>query len=576
MKFVKELKFHNKDTADISSLVEFALDLYNYSDEMKVRYSFIFEETLFDWQELFDPDTEVTFARYEGKYTFRIVLSIPGEKHNTLAENASEDAIEALIPRMKSGLGREITYKYRNGENRVILTLPKKNVEKALFYTNLLYTSYPIITQRRLLSVSMIADTLMLSFFDQHSMTAASLVSSLTLIFTAFMIAFSAGMTAVFSKFWSNRDFTGAGKVFALTMKAGLIIGLLFSAAGFFFSEEILSLYTNVSVIRSLGAEYLKALSLYFLFASASEVLVCYMRNTGAVIRSSLYIIISQIFNCLMNGILIFGLFGAPRMGVRGAALSTVLSSVLLFCLVFSCFMRKKLIKLKLLWFIHCEKDFLKNYYTVTIPLLVRQLLWYVGVNFVSMILGHTNADVLAANAVATTIRSVFSCFYDGTASGCELIMVSTLGMRRFDRAQRNSRYIIRFSAVSGLIKSVVFMLFIPVVPYVFGKMTPETSYYLNIMLIISVVRFFCAFLNANCNNGILLAGGDTKALTLIEVFVMWGLIIIPALLGTFVFEFPVLVIILLAYADEILIFPFDHLRCLKGKWLEMAKETSD
>lgn len=576
MKFVTEVKYSNKDTADISSLVEFTLGLCNYSNELKIRYSFIIEETLLDWQESFDPDAIVTFSRYESRHFFRIILSIPGEKHNALADNTSRDVIEALVPRMKSGLGHEIKYRYRNGENIIILTLPKTRVEKTLFYTNLVHTSYPIITQRRLLSLSTIADTLMLSFFSQTAMSSASLVTTLSLIFSAVMAALSSAMTAIFSKHWGNRDFDEAGKTFTLTMSNAVFTGFIFLLLGLFLSEPIMAAYTNVPEIQVLGAEYLKTLSFYFLFYSASQVFICYMLNTGAVVRSSLYIIISQIFNCLMNAVLIFGLFGAPQMGIKGAALGTVLSSVLLFVMVFSWYMRKRLIRLRIRWFFRLEKDFARTFRIVTSPLLVREVLWIAGINVVSVILGHTNADVLAANAIATVIFNIFSCFYDGTASGCELIMNHILGMKRYDKASQDSRYIIRFSAVTGFAKSLVFALCIPLAPLVFRGMTGEAASWLRIMLIISVVRFFCAFMNATTDNGILLAGGDTRALTLIENFALWGLIVLPCLLGTLVFSFPVRVIVLLAFSDEILIFPFDHLRCIRGKWLEIARHSSE
>ena len=164
------LQVNNCDTADIPSLVELAIKQYNYPADMVTRYTIIVEEVLFGWQEKYQADSQVCLIRYDSKRNFTLEISIEGERQDPLMDNTSEDVLEGLVSRMKSGLGREIAYKYKDGRNIISLKLPKENVEKTLFNRNIMINSIPIIAQMMLLSIAGMLDSVMLSFYSSGAL----------------------------------------------------------------------------------------------------------------------------------------------------------------------------------------------------------------------------------------------------------------------------------------------------------------------------------------------------------------------------------------------------------------------
>lgn len=567
--------FRNDETDDISNMIELALSQYEYSTEQKVRYTFCIEETLLKWKELFPPDEKVILTRRDGKKSFGFGIRIRGEKINTLADNTSTDLLEALIPRIKSGVGHEISYSYQNGENCITVNLPKKNVEATLFYKNLWFISVPIVMQLILLSISSTVDSIMLSFLNQDSMSAASLISSLTYIFNAAIIAYTTAMTTTFGKYWGRRDFDIASRVLGHVLKLSVITGFILFAACLFAPRLIMTAFTDVPEIQELGIVYMKYLAFYFLFTSLSEVFICFMRNAGAVVLSSAFVVISQLVNIMLNSILIFGLFGLPALGIKGAAIATVLSSITLFGMAFVWFLKTKYVQLKLDHFVHIPKAIKKEYTEIMIPLFISTVSWFLGNSVISSILGHINADVLAADAIKSTVFNFFSCYKEGSAQASGLLQSKTIGQRQLDKAERNSKYIIRFCAVTSAVVSIVFALGIPLYPKLFGSVTPRAVQYLSFMMIVSIFRLYFSALNFNTNTGMFYIAGDTKELLILDMVMKWGVIILPAALGTWVFKMPVYIILFLVNCDEIISFPFKHMHYIRGKWLRMLKESA-
>lgn len=573
---VSTITFLNKDTNDISNMIGLALDRYEYSNEQKIRYTFCIEETLLRWQEELAPDTEVLLKRRDVKNSFGFEISIPGKKVEAMQDNTSSDILEALVPRIKSGVGQELKYYYYRGRNTIDISLPKKKVEQTLFTKNVQFVSFPIILQLVLLSISSTVDSIMLSFLNQDSMSAASLVSSLCYIFTACIGAYTTSMTTTFGKYWSRRDFDQAARVFAFVLKLGIITGFMFCLLTFCFPLAIMTLFTDVESVQLLGVQYMRYLSLYFIFTALSEVFLCFMRNAGAVALSSTYVVVAQFANIVMNGIFIFGLFGIKPMGIKGAALSTTLSSVMLLVLAASWFIRKRYIRLKPDHFLHFSKDVRKEYNGIMIPHLCSSISWYFGNSVIASVLGHLNADVLAADAIKTAVVNFFRCFTNGTGQATGLLQSKIVGQRQFAKAERNSKYIIRYCFWAGLFSSLVFAALIPVYPMVFGEISEKAHYYLNFMLIVCVFRNFLGIINYNTNTGVFYIAGDTKSLLIIDTIIKWGVIILPAALGTWVFAMPEMIILLLVNADEIFSFPFKQAHYRSGKWLKLLEKSKN
>lgn len=567
------LTFLNKDTNDISNMIDLALSQYEYTNDQKVRYTFCIEETLLKWQEVFAPEEPVTLIRWDKRSSFGFEISISGQKIDTMQENTSTDLLEALVPRMKSGVGHEIAYSYHRGKNRLTINLPKKKIEQTLFTKNIKYISTPIVTQHILLSISTIIDSIMLSLLNQEAMSAASLVSSMALVFGALTYGFTTGMTTIFGKYWGARDFEKATSIMAFSLKCIFLLGFAFCAACLICPSFVMMLFTDIPEIQQYGSQYMRALALFFIFNGLAEVFACFMRNAGEVKLSSVFVIISQFLNAILNALLIFGLLGFPEMGIVGAGIATTISSVVLFLLTFIWFLRKKFVHFKVVHFLKISKPLKKEYNNIVLPTLFSSLAFNLGNTVISSIFGHLGEEILAANVIKNTIFKFFFCYTEGTAQACNLVQSKVVGQKQIDKAQRNERYAMVYFALSSTLIAVVMMLGVPYYTALFGGVSDEAQYYFNYMMIVSAVSLVLGQLNSVIVSGAFFPAGDTKELLVFDVGIKWGAVILPGILGTTLFSMPMLLLLGLLNADQILSFPLKYIHYKRGKWLKLIKE---
>lgn len=564
-----EIEMKNSETNDISSLLEIALKKYGYSSDLVIRYSFIFEEVLLRWKEVYDSDQAVSFNRIDYKNYFKIEISIFGEKLNPLQENVSEDILESLISRLKSKVGPELKYSYKNGFNTVSLYLPKKNIEQKLFNRSMILLSIPVILQLFVLSLAGIVDSIMLSYYNQTSLAAASLISQFTTLFNAFISPLGIGMTVLLVKYWDNRDFDRVHKLIATGIRLQALIGIIFFFVAEFIPDTLMSMYTNIPTVHAQGVLYLKAIAPYYLFTAIAEVYICFMRNTKAVIRSSAFVIIAQIVNCLINGVLIFGMFGFDEMGITGAGISTSISGVLLFVLAIIEYNRSKLLNLKLGQLLKHDPEIEKEYLKISAPLLFQFISYNAAANVINALIGRTDVDAISAVAIRTSIFTVLQSVNSGTGTISTVLMTPYLNADNKEKALVRSRYLLSYIVRIGLFTSFLFASSYFVLPYIYGNITPKTMDYLKILIIVSAISMFFACHNNCLNAGVLLPSGDVKAIIIIDIIVVWGAVVLTMYLGMRIFLWPSYILIMFVALDEIISSPFKHMRFRSKKWLE-------
>lgn len=562
----------NKDTADVSSLVELAIKQFDYSSELIIRYSFIFEEVLEGWKSDYDPESEVLFKRLDSDKFMRLEISIPGEYKNPLKENTSEDILDSMVSRLKTRLGKELHYKYRDGRNYISVTLPKTNVEKTLFERNVFALSMPVILQLLLLSISSVADNVMLSFYNQTSLAAASLIAQLTVLFTSITTPMGSAMTIVFTKYWDERAFDTAYKVFTLVLKLQAMIGFVFFVFAEFLPDMVMNFYTTIPEVHAEGVLYLKAIAPYYLFTAIAEVYLCFMRNTKEVTKSSSFVIIAQIANCLINGVLIFGLLGFPEMGIKGAGISTSISGALLLVFAIIEYFRSKLLNVKLSHLVSFNPGLLKEFSKYAAPLVFQMFSYYAATNVISSLIGRTNVDAISAVAVKNTIYGMLRSIDNGTASILTLLMAPLMLPKNKEKAFKQSRLAVNYAFKTGLVMAAIFALSRLIVPFAFRNVTGQAMSYLNIIMAVATVSLFCGCMNFCTMSCSLLPSGDVKPIIIIDFIVMWVVVVGSMVLGTKVFAFPVIGLLILTCIDEIVSFPAKMGRYKSMTWYKKIK----
>ena len=572
MNTTKSLTMNNSQSADVSELLELALSNLAYPHERRVHYVLLVEEALLKWRNELPADTELVYERKDTPTDVKITLTVAGKKSDPFSvtpDEAKGMTPEHMIDRLLSGVGSELKYRYKHGINRVEICLPKSDIEATVFRRNLYIVMIPIALQTLLENVASNIDALMLGFLSAADMSAVSLAAKFVSVFLFAITAIATTLSMLASQFWGVRDRKSISQMASVSMKSSLIISILFFIVTALFPEKVMSLYTDNAQFIAAGVKYLRILSPYFIIVPLFRIPYSVMRSTGRVKASVIYAVTGCAVNIVLNGILIFGLFGLPAMGINGAAFSTVLSGLLqtVFVAADSIF----------------SKGFRANYFkgllisnpqtgpflSAAFPTIVQHLSWILAINVITATIGHMSTDIVAANSALLIVGDMVASVRNGAGGAAGMLMANTLGKGKLDEARRKSRLLMQIGLRFGFICSAVLVIIAYCLRFLPMDLSAGAIKCMNVLIIAYAVNTLFAMLNAMINHGMSFPGGDSKGVLLMDAIALWGILIPLALIGPRLSFMPSLLLISILKVDELISFPFKYSRSKKEIWLK-------
>ena len=188
----------------------------------------------------------------------------------------------------------------------------------------MLHLVVPIAIQQFMLALVSATDALMLGFVDQTSLSAVSLAGQVQFVLNLFVAGIAAGCGIMIAQYWGKRDTASIEKVMPVALYTNLLSGGIFTVLALIIPGGLMRIFTNDPLLIANGASYLRAVALSYVFCGISQIYLILLKNTGHAALSSKISSSAVIINIVLNAILIFGLFGAPRLGIVGAAYATV------------------------------------------------------------------------------------------------------------------------------------------------------------------------------------------------------------------------------------------------------------
>lgn len=440
--------------------------------------------------------------------------------------------------------------------------------DKAI-YKKLSHIVAPIAFQYLMASLVTASDAFMLGFLDQDSLSASSLAGQIAFVFSLFYGAFVFGLTVIAAQYWGKGDKETAGEVLLITMRYSLLVGLVFTLGTAIFPEQIMHFFTTDQNLITAGGAYLRTVSLSYLLTGFTQVYFGMMKVCDRAKLSSLIGSLSVILNIIMNALLIFGLAFFPKMGITGAALATVLARVFETVMVVIAVARKSCPPLNIKRMLHSgNKELHKDYWKYTVPLLINQLGWGGGVTMYSVIMGHLGSDAVAANSIASIVRSMIASLCWGIASGVGIIIGGMLGRSELDEAKKAGGSFVRFSILIGAASGVVILALTPLILHIIN-LEPQAQYYLKFMMLMAAYYIIGNSLNSTIISGIFPSGGDTKFGMWCDLITLWCVVVPMGMIGAFVLKLPVLAVAFILTLDEFVKIPAVYKHYMKYKWVK-------
>ena len=441
--------------------------------------------------------------------------------------------------------------------------------DKALFYRNVFALVLPMALQN-LINVGITsADVIMLGKVGEIALSSSSLAGQIYFIMSLILFGLTSGAAVITAQYWGKKDIETIEKVLGISMRIGLIVGVLFFAAAQLMPTTLMKIFTSEPIIIEEGVRYLRIVSWSYPLAAAAVVYLNIMRSVERVIISTLVYSISLVINVIFNAIFIFGLGPAPTMGVAGAACATVIAHVVEFGIVVFYILRinhSVFFRLKNL-FIR-EKALMKDFKVYALPVILNELAWGTGISAIAAIIGHLGSAAVAANSITQVTRQLAIVVTMGVANAAAIILGRTIGEKKEELAVIYADRLVKLSGLLGIGGSAVVLCVRPIAER-FITLPPEASVYLHHMMIIMAFYVLCQSVDVTLIVGAFRAGGDTRIGLLLDFVSLWAVCIPLGFVGAFFLKFPVWVVYLCLTCDEMLKLPFSFARYRSRKWLK-------
>lgn len=270
-----------------------------------------------------------------------------------------------------------------------------------------------------------------------------------------------------------------------------------------------------------------------------------------------------------------YGKAGFPKLGADGSAYSTVVVELiaLVWCIAES--HRGDGVRPDLRSFRWSSAAVTKDLFKIALPMLGSSLAWGLGFSMHSFIMGHLGSDATAAASITSIAQELITCICKGISAGAGIMVGKLLGQNLFDKAREYGRKFSRISFWAGVLHMLLLAILSPIVAEFF-VLSETAKRYLTVMLIFSAFYVFAYSINTIIVCGVFPAGGDSRYDAVSVFFASWCFAIPLALLGTFVFRWPVMVVYILMCADEIVKLPWLYPRYKKYLWLNNLTREED
>lgn len=448
-------------------------------------------------------------------------------------------------------------------------------IDNRMFYKRLWTLALPISFQSLMLAMVAAFDALMLGRVAQEEMTAVSLATQIQFVQNMFLMSGTAAGSILGAQYFGKGDRRTIEELFNLMLRFCGLISVLFFLACELIPGALMHAFTHDPVLIGIGSAYLRIAGWSYLLTGVSQCYLAVMKFTDHVTPVAWISSSAVIANIVLNAVFIFGLLGLPRMNARGAALATTLSRVIELGLCIAVSTREGYVRPAWDRFLKGQKQLRKDFTRQCLPLLGASLFWGVGFTSYTAIMGHMGSDAAAGNAVASVVRDLVCCACNGIGSAAGIMVGNALGAGDLERGKA---YGIKLRNISWVIGFASTALVLAVTPLVVRMviLTEEARGYLTGMMVIMAFYMIGRCVNTVSINGVLDGGGDTVFDLYSLAVCMWGIAIPLALLGAFVFHWPVLAVYSCTCLDEVGKIPWVMIRLQKYKWVrDLTREIT-
>lgn len=408
----------------------------------------------------------------------------------------------------------------------------------------------------------------MLGAYSETALSGAAAVNQIQFVYQQLLLALGDGLVIFCSQYWGKKQTGPMKKIAAIAMYAAIFIAVVLFGLVSFFPYQVVGIFTTDRPIIEAGVSYLNVIRFTYLFFAITQILLATMRSVETVKIAFQLSVMTFFVNCGINYVLIFGHFGAPELGIVGAAIGTLTARIMeIIVLIFYIKKKDKKLQIRLSDYFSLDKQLAKDYTKITAPMVFTQGLWGVNTALQTAILGHMTATAIAANSAASTLFLLMKSTAVGAASTASIIIGKAIGVGDIEQVKSYAKRLQRLFIVIGVCSGIA--LFFLRVPFLtLYDLKQETMMMTNTFLIILSVVYVGMSYQMPTNNGIIRGGGNTMFVVKMDLISIWGIVIPLSLFMAFVVKASPAVVVCCLNADQIFKCVPAFLESHYGNWI--------
>jgi putative MATE family efflux protein len=436
------------------------------------------------------------------------------------------------------------------------------------FYENILIIGLPVALQNLLTTSASMIDTVMIGTLGEIAVAAVGICALFSMLLFAGYFGFCNGGTIFFAQYWGAKDEKGICRAYGLTLITMMAVGFIFGAAAVLAPEFIMGMYTDKESIREAGIPYLRIAGYSYPLQTLAMAIGSLLRSIEKVKIPLFASIASLLTNTLLNWMLIFGKFGFPEMGVRGAAVGTVAANVVhILVLYMYCLRDKHSFVTRIRDHYRWTKEFVKQFFSKIIFVVCNEVLYGVGQLLLNMIIGRQAEAGIAAWAIFRVLEGFIFAFFGGLANASAVLVGKQIGAGAHLEGYKDAKRFVLFAPMVTLVIWSVIVVFRNPLLNAFG-LGEEAFFYAQGMIFIYMVTGTIRTCNYISNNICRAAGGPVFC-TVVEICGLFFISIPAAALCGLVFHLPFLVVFFMLFLDEFIRLGIILRYINSGRWIK-------
>ncbi len=426
----------------------------------------------------------------------------------------------------------------------------------------------PVAVQNLLTTTASMVDTMMVApLGDELNVGALGLCAQFSSLMFSCYWGFVGGGMLFFAQYWGSREDDGIDRSYGLTWLCMMAVAVIFALLALLAPEAVMRVYTDKAAIQKIGVSYLKIAGFAYPMQVWSMAMSALLRATERVKIPMIASVVSVAANIFLNWALIYGHFGLPAMGIRGAALATTIAAAVNVAAIYlMAALRKYPYLFHLRAHFRWSRAQVRSFFTKCFPIILNELFLGIGNMIINVTLGRQPEEVIDGLAVFRTLEGLIIGFFAGFSSAASVLVGKCVGAGELDRAYERAKRLVYLC--SGIIFAVglgVVGLRRPILTAMglSGASYRAGSAFLIIYVFVALIRMGNWIMNDTYR-----ASGDAVTGTVLEIVFMYVLVVPAVLVASFALKLPYWAIFLCCYADEPIRYILMQLHLYSGKWI--------